>query len=444
MDCRTVVIFVFYRCAKINANVEGSSPLTFAPYGINGWPCRPGGLQNCCDEVLRVVEARLRCLRENEEIGGEEGEVALRHSMQMCQWIALLEPFIPEADLLLESLVLVANAVADEIEQRQLRRKGRPCISISEEQICFFFEHDFKIVDIAKLFGCSRRTVERRMQEYNISMQSRYSLISDADLRQVVATLSSRNPNLGEKSIDGLLRAQGIIVQRHRIRDILHVVDPEGVQHRLRGVLHRRQYSVEAPNALWHVDGYHKLIRWKFVVHGGIDGFSRVITYMKAATNNSSQTALSAFLYGVSSYGLPSRVRTDQGGENVLIAEYMLRERGTGRGSIIMGRSVHNQRIERLWRDLFAGCVSYFYNLFYYLEGEASLDPNDNADLLALHITFLPKLQDQLDSFRLGWCHHRLRTEHNVTPHHLWLQGMLQEDPESMLVDGLSAREVSC
>ena len=90
-------------------------------------------LQNCCDEVLRVVEARLRCLRENEEIGGEEGEVALRHSMQMCQWIALLEPFIPEADLLLESLVLVANAVADEIEQRQLRRKGRPCISISEE-----------------------------------------------------------------------------------------------------------------------------------------------------------------------------------------------------------------------------------------------------------------------------------------------------------------------
>ena len=100
-------------------------------------------------------------------------------------------------------------------------------------------------MDIAKLFGCSRRTVERRMQEYNISMQSRYSLISDADLRQVVATLSSRNPNLGEKSIDGLLRAQGIIVQRHRIRDILHVVDPEGVQHRLRGVLHRRQYSLD-------------------------------------------------------------------------------------------------------------------------------------------------------------------------------------------------------
>ena len=74
------------------------------------------------------------------------------------------------------------------------------------------------------------------------------------------------------------------------------------------------------------------------IVHGG---FSRVVTYLQAATNNTSQTALSAFLDGVASYGLPLRVRTDQGGENVLIAECMVQQRG-GLGSIIMGRSVHN------------------------------------------------------------------------------------------------------
>ena len=186
------------------------------------------------------------------------------------------------------------------------------------------------------------------------------------------------------------------------------------------------------------MDGYHKLIRWKIIVHGGIDGFSQVVTHLRAATNNTSQTAFSAFLEGVASYGLPSHVRTDQGGENTLIADCMVRQRGSGRGSIIMGRSVHNQRIERLWRDLFSGCVSYFYNLFYHLEAEDLLDPENEADILALHMTFLPKLQKQLDSFQQGWCHHRLRTEHNLSPHQLWLQGMLQQETDSDVISGLN------
>ena len=65
-----------------------------------------------------------------------------------------------------------------------------------------------------------------------------------------------------------------------------------------------------------------------------------------------------------------------------------------------MGRSVHNQRIERLSRDLFTGCVSYFYYLFYHLKGQTLLDPENNADIMALQLTFLPKLQQQLDSAR--------------------------------------------
>jgi len=115
----------------------------------------------------------------------------------------------------------------------------------------------------------------------------------------------------------------------------------------------------------------------------------------------------------------------------------MIRQRGAGRGSI-MGPSVHNQRIEMLWRDLFAGCVSYFYYLFYNMEEAGLLNPDNDADLLALHMTFLPKLQEQLDSFRLGWCHHRLRTERNRTPYQLWLLGMHDLDQESFVIDGLS------
>ena len=53
---------------------------------------------------------------------------------------------------------------------------------------------------------------------------------------------------------------------------------------------------------------------------------------------------LESFLKGVQNYGLPSRVRCDKGRENTLVSEFIIRERGTGRGSCITGRSVHKQQ----------------------------------------------------------------------------------------------------
>jgi len=309
-------------------------------------------------------------------------------------------------------------------------------------------EHSFTIEQISQLFQCSRRTIERRLQSFGLPRaRERYSAISDDDLKQRVTDLVQNNPNLGEKSIDGLLRSNGVIIQRQRLRDTLWAVDPEGIQLRLRRTLHRREYHVAGANHLWHVDGYHKLIRWKIVIHGAIDGFSRLIPYMRASTNNTADTALEAFLMGVSQYGLPSRVRTDRGGENVRIAEYMLHHRGTGRGSIIMGRSVHNQRVERLWRDLFSGCITFFYHLFYEMEDNGLLNPDCDKDIFCLHTVFLPEIQSHLDSFSAGWCHHRLRTEHNKSPLQMWIESMTilaDEHLTHSVLDGLSNEVYTC
>ena len=102
-----------------------------------------------------------------------------------------------------------------------------------------------------------------------------------------------------------------------------------------------------------HADGDHKLIQpYRFVVHGGIDGYSRLIVFLRAATVNRATTVLTCFQEAVQQYSLPSRVRCDLGLENVEVGRFMLDQRGVKRGSIITGVSVHNQRIERLWRDV--------------------------------------------------------------------------------------------
>lgn len=92
--------------------------------------------------------------------------------------------------------------------------------------------------------------------------------------------------------------------------------------------IERRRYYVPWVNSLWHIDGHHKLIDWKIVIHAGIDGKSRLITFIRASNNNRADTVLEAFVDGVQQHGLPSRVRGDYGGENLRVRDYMEAARG--------------------------------------------------------------------------------------------------------------------
>ncbi|KAG7255106.1 hypothetical protein CRUP_029541, partial [Coryphaenoides rupestris] len=129
------------------------------------------------------------------------------------------------------------------------------------------------------------------------------------------------------------------------------------------------------------------LDQWGFIVFGGIDGFSRKIVLLGVSNNNRSETLLSMFENAVAQHGIPSRLRTDKGGEHRGIAEFMVFHRGDGRRSHIAGRSVHNQR-----------CVSSLhYSLFRQLEDRGLLDPDNEHHIFALQHVSQARIQQSLD-----------------------------------------------
>ncbi|CAB4008944.1 Hypothetical predicted protein, partial [Paramuricea clavata] len=62
-------------------------------------------------------------------------------------------------------------------------------------------------------------------------------------------------------------------------------VDPHNTELRWSIVISRRQYQVPWPNSLWHLDDYHSLIRWKMVIHGCMDGYSRRFSMFGSENN---------------------------------------------------------------------------------------------------------------------------------------------------------------
>ena len=172
-------------------------------------------------------------------------------------------------------------------------------------------------------------------------------------------------------------------------------VNPTAAARRWSWTVARRVYHVPYPNSLWHIDGNMRLIRfllpdlsyllpdlsiysfifwkelqqvknWSSQLHcfkttvnsirissnhficfsTFLDGAlwlmvrsSRLITYLSCSTDNRSPTVLSPFLKATCLYALPSRVRSDHGGENILVALFMHLVQG------LEHRGFHNRTI---------------------------------------------------------------------------------------------------
>ena len=191
---------------------------------------------------------------------------------------------------------------------------GRPCLQVNVEEIAEMRKMGLSITRISEIIGVSRSTLYRVLEGSDLIGVTD---ISDQELDTVIASYKETHPNDGERMLIGYLRSRNIHIPRSCIRNSIHRIDPYGIEQRRLTTIHRRTYHVEGPNYVWHMDGNHKLIRWKFVIHGSIDGYSRLIVFIKCSTNNTAPTVFDSFITATQSYGIPKRLRTDLGGENV-------------------------------------------------------------------------------------------------------------------------------
>ena len=186
----------------------------------------------------------------------------------------------------LASLVSIQRKVNLEVERAQsindsqsyrcltllTNRPGQPKYDNTKNQLEFWQSKHLSWVSIAKLLHVSARTLRRRKIELGIN--DSFSVISEEELTRVMEEVIKVTPNIGQTRMVGALRARRINIQRHRVRECLRIIDPVGTALRWNPQIYRRKYHVPHPNALWHIDGNHKLIRWCLVIHARIDGYT--------------------------------------------------------------------------------------------------------------------------------------------------------------------------
>lgn len=154
------------------------------------------------------------------------------------------------------------------------------------------------------------------------------------------------------------------------------------------------------------------------------------LMFLRCNSNNRAETVLNLFLDAINRDGnlWPSRIRVDKGVENVLVCDAMVQARGEGRGSFIAGPSTHNQRIERLWKDVFRCVCHLYYYLFYAMESTGILNTDNQIHLFAIHLIFIPRINKALDESFKAFDHHKVRTEGNWSSYQMWTNGMFHAD----------------
>ncbi len=171
-------------------------------------------------------------------------------------------------------------SIPQPVQKTGARKRGRPKKQVDPMVLHEAFQRGRRISTtvLAGILGIDRKTLQARKKELGID--SAFDDISDEDLDNLVREYHKENPAGGRSYIIGHLRAKhSLRIQRHRVIDSINRIDKlgQGLRSRVGKKRPLRTYAVPRPNALWHIDGHHKLIAWGIVLHGVADGYTRKV-----------------------------------------------------------------------------------------------------------------------------------------------------------------------
>ena len=145
--------------------------------------------------------------------------------------------------------------------------------------------------DSARIFRVSRGTRMRRVRLFDLeNLVSLSSTRTDEAIDSIIYDFVARHG-----STTGETYPRGHLKKRRRIRESLNRIDPRNTALGWGDVVSGKVYFVPWLNSLWHLGGHRSLIRWGFVIHGYIDGYSCRIIFLHCSTNNLSITVLGLF-----------------------------------------------------------------------------------------------------------------------------------------------------
>ena len=245
----------------------------------------------------------------------------------------------------------------------------------------------------------------------------------DEVVRVIEIELASSSSLLGYRAMhQKLTNDHGLVVTRNVVRQILKVVDPEGVQARSRHRLRRRRYCAKGPNYIWHIDGYDKLKPFGFCIHGAIDGYSRRILWLEVASSNNNPEIIAHYFckYVLLLGSTASIIRSDKGTQNVNVAAIQRFYRRfqvdefSGEKSFMYGRSTSNQRIEAWWGILRKSCTDWWIRYFKDLRDMGLYNDDDEFERECLKFCFMQVIQKELNVIARNWNLHRIRPSNNA------------------------------